>query len=179
MPALWLGASQQGVCMLLKKHALVCLCIFTFLSVYASTAVLAAPNAAQANDQTMVQEVASALPFDTVKEKALQFITSKGLTVFAEYDHAKNAHGVKLELAPTTVIVFGSPMVGTKLMQSFPGIGMELPLKILITQKKDGRVYVSYENLAKVFAPYGVKGDNEILGKMQGLLKALAKNATQ
>ncbi len=117
--------------------------------------------------------------FAQVKAKAVAFIQSKGLTLFAEYDHAQNAQDVKLTLAPTTVLVFGSPAVGTKLMQNFPGIGMELPLKILISQDAAGKVSLAYPNLAHAFAPYGIKKDNAILGKMQGLLEALAKNATQ
>ncbi len=151
--------------------AFLCLPLFCFLFLFASTSQAVAAPA--------VQEMSSELPFATVKEKALNFIKSKNLTIFAEYDHAKNAQDVSLQLPPTTVIVFGSPMVGTKLMQAFPGIGMELPLKILIRQNAQGKVVLSYPNLAQSFAPYGVPSDNPIVGKMQGLLQALAKAATQ
>ncbi len=134
---------------------------------------------AASNANPVVKTFASNLDFATVHAKAVNFIKSKNLTVFAEFDHAKNAKDVDLDLPPTTVIVFGSPAVGTKLMQQFPGMGMVLPLKILISQDTTGKVTLSYEDLATIFAPYGVKKDNPILLKMQGLLEALAKNATK
>ncbi len=148
------------------------------LSIFFSIAMPTQSYAAtQGNAPLMLYS--SDLDFATVRSKALEFIKSKGLTVFAEFDHAKNAKDVGLQLAPNTVIVFGSPQVGTKLMQEFTGIGMVLPLKILITQSKDGKIVVAYENLTTLFAPYGVKADNQILQKMSGLLKALATTATK
>ncbi len=151
--------------------------VFVFLSIFAlahmPSEALAAPASADG-----VQVYSSSLDFMKVREKALAFIKDKGLTLFAEFDHAENAKGVNLPLEATTVLVFGSPQVGTKLMQEFPGIGVVLPLKILIMQQ-DGKVTLSYENLAMLFEPYGVKKDNPILQKMQGLLKALAENATK
>ncbi len=124
-------------------------------------------------------QVKSTADFKTVRQKILDFIAEKNLTVFAEFDHAKNAHEVDLELNPTTVIVFGSPLVGTKLMQNFFGIGMELPLRVQILQDDAGQIFVAYPNLTNVFAPYGIGADHEILGKMNGLLQGLAKTAIQ
>ncbi len=128
---------------------------------------------------SIMKDVSSAQDFATVRAKALAFIQSKNLTVFAEFDHGKNAQDVQLALPPTTVIVFGSPLVGTKLMQAFPGIGMELPLKILIAQTKDGKTVLSYPLLEKRFAAYGVPKNHAIVQKIQGLLEALARSATQ
>ncbi len=148
---------------------------FAFLSTLpVSTLSFAAPSM-----QNGMYEVPSDKDFATVQKNVVAFIQSKGLTLFAEFDHAKNARDVKLELKPTTVIVFGSPAVGTKLMQSFPGIGMDLPLKVLISVNKDNKVVVGYQDLATVFAPYGVAKDNPILQKMQGLLQALAQQSTK
>ncbi len=135
-------------------------------------------NNANANNSS-IKSFSSDQDFSTVEQKVLSFIKDKGLTVFAKFDHAKNAKDVNLELAPNTVIVFGSPVVGTKLMQNFDGIGIDLPLKVLISQNKKGQTIVSIQDLEKVFAPYGVKSDNQILVKMNGLLNALAKTATK
>ncbi len=151
--------------------------ILAFLFVISITA-MSSESLADARNKG-IHVVSSNADFTTVYTKAVSFIKSKGLSIFAEFDHAKNAQDVQLNLAPTTVIVFGSPLVGTKLMQEFPGIGMDLPLKVLISQDKNGKVSVSYEDLATTFAPYGVQSDHNVLQKMQGLLQALAKNATQ
>lgn len=55
----------------------------------------------------------------SVQETADRFTSiaqSKGLNVFVRIDHQKNAEGVGLSLRPTQVILFGSPKVGTPLM---------------------------------------------------------------
>ncbi len=124
-------------------------------------------------------QVPSKYDFETVREKALAFLKEHKLTVFAEFDHGKNAKGVNLSLPATTVIVFGNPVVGTKLMQQFPGIGMALPLKILITEDTDGKGIVTYQNLADIFGHYQVPKENLILKKMQALLEKLAQAATR
>ncbi len=161
--------------MSLTKHAF----LYLLLPAFLFFTTIHPSHAAPSEPPMVSYDVVSDLPFASVVDKAISFIQSKNLTLFATYDHAKNASDVKLELAPTTVLVFGSPLVGTKLMHAFPGIGMELPLKILISQNADGKTVVTYPNLAMTFAPYGVKADHEALGIMQGLLKALATNASK
>ncbi|XQF93445.1 DUF302 domain-containing protein [Pseudoalteromonas espejiana] len=52
----------------------------------------------------------------SVKETANRFekiASSKGLTIFARVDHQKNAQNVDMKLAPSEVIIFGNPKVGT------------------------------------------------------------------
>lgn len=138
-----------------------------------------AMKAAQNQQDTNMIHVRSSSDFATVRANVIQFLNDKKLIVFAEFDHKKNAQDVDLELLPTTVFIFGNPTVGTKLMQEFNGIGMDLPLKILISQDKNNVVWVSYQDLNKVFAPYGAKSDHPIVSKMQELLAGLANTATK
>lgn len=44
-------------------------------------------------------------------------------------------------MPPNQVIVFGSPKVGTKLMQENPAISIELPLKISVWNKSFLQVF--------------------------------------
>ncbi len=44
-------------------------------------------------------------------------LARRRIPLFAKFDHAQNAREAGLELRPTTVLVFGSPKVGTGLMQ--------------------------------------------------------------
>ena len=70
-----------------------------------------------------------------------QTLHTMGVPVFAKFDHGKNAEEVGLQLLPNQVIVFGSPKVGTKLMQDNPSISIELPLKISVWEDKNGSVW--------------------------------------
>lgn len=104
-------------------------------------------------------------------------LTKNNIPVFATFDHAKNAEEVNLELRPTKVIVFGSPSVGTKLMQENQSIASELPLKITIWEDKDGSVWVSFPQMKVLASRYGLEA-HPIIGKMQTLLEGLVKKSS-
>jgi uncharacterized protein (DUF302 family) len=65
-------------------------------------------------------------------------ITSRGLTVLGQIDHAAAANEVGLELPPEEVVLFGNPRAGTPPMQSDPRIGVEFPLRMLVWEDRDG-----------------------------------------
>lgn len=101
-----------------------------------------------------------------------QNIKAAGIPVFAIFDHGKNAEEVGLKLLPNQVIVFGSPKVGTKLMQDNPSISIELPLKISVCEDKNSSVWVTFPQMGQMAADYNMQ-DSPIIGKMQSLLENL------
>ena len=68
-------------------------------------------------------------------------LAEKGFTIFTTVDHAKNAVRVGLDLRPTTVIIFGNPKVGSKLMQCTQEYAIDLPQKVLVYEDVEGRVW--------------------------------------
>ena len=77
-------------------------------------------------------------------------IKAKGMTVFARIDHAAGAAQAGLSLRPTEVLLFGNAKPGTPLMQANQTIGIDLPLKALIWQDADGKVWLSYNEPRRV-----------------------------
>jgi uncharacterized protein (DUF302 family) len=71
------------------------------------------------------------------------FLTSKGMKIFARIDQAAEAAAVGLELRPTILIFFGNPKGGTPLMQQFPNLALDLPLRVLVWEEA-GKVHVSF-----------------------------------
>lgn len=101
-----------------------------------------------------------------------QTLKKMEIPVFAKFDHGKNAKEAGLELRPNQVIVFGSPKVGTKLMQDNPSISIELPLKISVWEDKDGSVWVTFPQMKIMADEYGLGGE-PVIGKMQELLEKI------
>ncbi len=80
--------------------------------------------------------------------KIQRILESKGVALFALIDHSGEAEKVGLEMPPTKLLIFGNPKAGTPLMLASPGIAIDLPLKILVSQDSDGNVWLSYNDPA-------------------------------
>jgi len=85
---------------------------------------------------------------DQTVEKLKQILQAKGVALFALVEHSGEAEKVGLKMRPTKLLIFGSPKAGTPLMLAAPSIAIDLPLKILVWQDAEDRVWVSYNSLA-------------------------------
>jgi uncharacterized protein (DUF302 family) len=81
---------------------------------------------------------------DETLAKLQTILQAKGIAVFALVDHSGEAAKVGMKMRPTKLLIFGNPKGGTPLMLAAPTIAIDLPLKILIWEDDQGRVWVSY-----------------------------------
>ncbi|MFT6987607.1 MAG: hypothetical protein ACJAT7_003463 [Psychromonas sp.] len=117
----------------------------------------------------------------TVKETADRFeqiLEKKGLTLFARINHTTNAANVNLELAPTEVVIFGNPKVGTLLMQCSKTVAIDLPQKALFWEDIKGQAWLSYNNPEYLKERHNIKGCDLVINKISDLLGKLSKAAT-
>ena len=83
---------------------------------------------------------------DQTVEKLRAILEAKGVSLFALVDHSGEAEKVGLKMRPTKLVIFGSPSAGTPLMLAAPSLALDLPLKVLIREDDNGRVWVSYNS---------------------------------
>lgn len=83
---------------------------------------------------------------DETVGKLKAILQSKGVTLFALVDHSGEAEKVGLTMRPTKLLIFGSPKAGTPLMLAAPSIAIDLPLKILVSEDGEGKVWLSYNS---------------------------------
>ena len=83
---------------------------------------------------------------DQTVEKVKAILQAKGVTLFALVDHSGEAEKVGMKMPPTKLLIFGSPKAGTPVMLAAPSIAIDLPLKLLVWQDAQGKVWVSYNN---------------------------------
>jgi uncharacterized protein (DUF302 family)/uncharacterized membrane protein YidH (DUF202 family) len=81
-------------------------------------------------------------------EKLENVLQSKGVTLFALVDHSGEAEKVGMKMPPTKLLIFGNPKAGTPLMLAAPSSAIDLPLKILIWEDAQGKVWVTYNSPA-------------------------------
>jgi uncharacterized protein (DUF302 family) len=94
--------------------------------------------------------------FDETVNKLQEILAAKGIQLFAVIDHSGEAEKVGMQMPPTKLLIFGNPKAGTPLMLAAPSIAIDLPLKILVSQDRDGTVLVSYNAPAYLQARHSV-----------------------
>jgi len=130
---------------------------------------------------TFLETVETQYDVPTSVAKFIKIIQDKGLTYFETIDHAKNAKDVGLRLKPETVVVFGNPKMGTKLMQCNPSIGLDLPLKMLFSTDYEGKTTIVYTNPEYWTLKHNIKDKKclEIIRKAHIALQNLAEAASK
>ena len=96
-----------------------------------------------------------------------------GVTVFATIDHAAGARQAGLALDDEVLLVFGSPAVGTELMQADPRAGLDLPLRMLIWSQA-GTTNIAFRDPRGMADDHDLAAHVEVLGNLGGLLERLA-----
>lgn len=73
-------------------------------------------------------------------------LLAKGVTLFAVIDHSGEAEKVGMKMRATKLLIFGSPKAGTPLMLAAPSSAIDLPLKILVWEDVERKVWVTYNS---------------------------------
>jgi uncharacterized protein (DUF302 family) len=73
-------------------------------------------------------------------------VQTKQLTILARIDHSGDAAKASLKMPPTKLLIFGNAKSGTPLMIASPSVAIDLPLKALVWQDDDGKVWLSYNS---------------------------------
>ena len=93
-------------------------------------------------------------------------IAAKGLEIFAVIDHSGAARAHGLQLRETKVVVFGSPVAGTPVMDAAPLAALDLPLKVLVWDD-GGQTKLSYLDPTELAARYGL--DDTLARGLKGI----------
>lgn len=122
--------------------------------------------------------VKSAHTVTATADRLEKILVSKGMTVFTRIDHAAGAQKAGKTLAPTELVIFGNPKVGTPLMQCSHSIAIDLPQKALIWQDEAGQVWFSYNDPQFLALRHNTQGCDEVLKKVAMALGNFSKKAT-
>jgi uncharacterized protein (DUF302 family) len=113
---------------------------------------------------------------DETVDRVKAILQAKGITLFTVIDHSGEAEKVGMKMPPTKLLIFGNPKGGTPLMLAAPSIAIDLPLKILVWQDTQGKVWVSYNTPEYLAERHGLPQD---LVKNIAVVGALATQAAE
>lgn len=150
-----------------------------FTSLLLSAAIMTNSTANESLSSTTLISVKSNHSVGTTADRFEKLAQQKGLTLFARINHSENASSVEMNLPPTEVILFGNPLVGTKLMQCSATVAIDLPQKLLVWQDSDGNTQIAYNDPFHLKQRHDITGCDEALNKVSGLLAKLTEAAAQ
>lgn len=99
-------------------------------------------------------------------EKALK---SRGMMIVATIDHQNMLRMVGSSIKGSKTLEFGKPDMMKMLLPGNPEVGLEMPLKIYVFERADGKTVVSYYRPSSGFGSYGkeqVAGAGQMMDQM-------------
>lgn len=109
--------------------------------------------------------------FETTYNRLIFALENAPPSIAFQVDHSANAPD-EFDLNPTRLVSFANPSLGTRLMQANPSAGIDLPLKILVTQDSHGKVMVSTNRISFLQYRHGLydEGVGETLTTIRGAI---------
>jgi len=71
-------------------------------------------------------------------------LREKNIHIFVRIDQRAEAQKAGLSMPAMELLIFGNPQAGTPLMIAEPTVGIDLPLKAMAWEDRDGHVWLSY-----------------------------------
>jgi uncharacterized protein (DUF302 family) len=119
-----------------------------------------------------VISTSSPYPVDVTVAKFKATLASRGLTLFAHIDHGAGAASVGLSMPPAHVLIFGQARAGTPLMVARPLLALDLPLRVLVSEDAESRVWVSYTSPDFLAQRYAIPA--ELVKNISGVANLVA-----
>lgn len=95
-------------------------------------------------------------PVAATLDRLESMLKERGVLVFARIDFSGDADRAGLRMRPEQMLIFGNPRAGTPLMLAVPASGLDLPLKLLVWEAADGKVWAAYNSPEYVVQRHGV-----------------------
>ncbi len=93
---------------------------------------------------------------DQTVQKLEEILLAKGVKLFTLIDHSGEAEKAGMQMRPTKLLIFGNPKAGTPVMIASPSIAIDLPLKLLVWEGADSKVWISYNTPAYLQVRHGL-----------------------
>jgi uncharacterized protein (DUF302 family) len=113
---------------------------------------------------------------DETVTKLEGILQAKGITLFALVDHSGEAAKAGMKMRPTKLLIFGNPRAGTPVMLAAPSSAIDLPLKILVWEDNQGKVWITYNSPTYLQIRHNLPAD---LLQNIAVIEPLAKTAAQ
>jgi uncharacterized protein (DUF302 family) len=99
-----------------------------------------------ANPDSGIVRIPSQHSVAVTVQRLESLLKERGIIVFARIDFSGDAGRAGLAMRSEQLLVFGNPKAGTPLMLAAPTAGLDLPLKALVWEDPEGKVWLAYND---------------------------------
>jgi uncharacterized protein (DUF302 family) len=102
------------------------------------------PDSTQASDGVITKPSSNSVA-QTI-DGLRRLIADRGFTVFNVIDHSGVAERAGVQMPDSKLVMFGKPAAGAAVMLAAPLAALDIPLKVLVWEDRNGAVSVSYNS---------------------------------
>ncbi len=114
------------------------------------------PDSTQSSDGVITQPSSKSVA-QTI-DGLRRVIADRGFTVFNVIDHSGVAERAGVQMPDSKLVMFGKPNVGAAVMLAAPLAALDIPLKVLVWEDRNGAVSVSYNSPGFLAERHHVEG---------------------
>jgi len=104
----------------------------------------------------------------TAAQRIEDILRFKGFKIFLILDQKAEAEKIGMDMPETEVMMFGNPKIGTELMNKYPALALELPIKLVIQEKDKNKSIIKLNSPEYMAERHNInesifKGLNELI----------------
>ncbi len=126
--------------------------------------------------QERVEKV-SKFSFNRTLRKLDRAFKASSLLILGEFDYKKMQKMVGRNVRPAKGFAYFRPDLGTPIFQKDPRAALEIPFKLLVLERSDGKVVISYKKPSLLLASY--KGLSSLGKRLDDLVGKLTDAAVK
>ena len=155
------------------KYLFTTLCLAALVSACSPSDTRQQTNTTATPSSVMTTNVS----FDAVEKNLRQALQKRDLKLFTVVDHGEGAMSVGMDIGQSKLFIFGNPKSGTPLMMESREMGLELPMKILVFENKQGEIGLRRTDIKALADQYSLSDQAQRIQKIDMTLRAISKEA--
>lgn len=140
------------------------------------SAPIAAAQTTPAPAQGVVR-IQSTNSFDETVALLKADVQAKGIRFFDQIDQAALGATANLKVGRSTLVIFGNPPLGVQFLQSNPYSGLDWPVRMLVVEEADGKVYVAWTDFREIARRYHITDREQQFGMASEVAASIAAAA--
>lgn len=153
--------------------------VFTFCLVSLLTVTLVISTLpARSNEVSGIVQVRSLYSFDETVKRVKKDVDNKGIILFLEVDQKMLGKKEKIDVRPSTLLIFGNPALGVQFLKESQAAGLDWPVRLLVFQDANKQVWVAYSDFKWIAKRHGIHKDLQPIRMASEVIASITSSVT-